>query len=92
MAPKTTSLSHYLRTPLTSIIGAVTSLRSFGNRMPPEDRRALLQLIDHRKSLVSSLPGLIACVYDVLKGSVRRRPTPTVRNACASFAASAITT
>ncbi len=40
------SLSHDLRTPLTSIIGAVTSLRQLGDKMTPADRSDLLQSID----------------------------------------------
>ncbi len=47
------SLSHDLRTPLTSIIGAVTSLREFGDKMPQEDRQDLLQSIDEEAGRLS---------------------------------------
>ena len=40
------SLSHDLRTPLASITAAVTSLRTLGEKMPPEDRDDLLASIE----------------------------------------------
>ncbi len=40
------SLSHDLRTPLASILGAVTSLRQLGASMPPETRADLLEAIE----------------------------------------------
>ncbi len=40
------SLSHDLRTPLSSILGAVTSLRSLGERMPKDTRDDLLAAIE----------------------------------------------
>lgn len=39
------SVSHDLRTPLASIIGAVTSVLSFGDGYKPEERRDLLETI-----------------------------------------------
>ncbi len=40
------SLSHDLRTPLASILGSVTSLRGYGERMPEADRDDLLAAIE----------------------------------------------
>jgi two-component system sensor histidine kinase KdpD len=40
------SISHDLRTPLATIMGAVTSLRQLGGRMSPESRDDLLQSIE----------------------------------------------
>jgi two-component system sensor histidine kinase KdpD len=47
------SLSHDLRTPLSSIMGAVTSLRQLGERMPPESRRDLLATIEEETARLS---------------------------------------
>ena len=40
------SLSHDLRTPLSSITGAVTTLRQLGDKMPASDRQDLLASIE----------------------------------------------
>lgn len=40
------SISHDLRTPLASILGAVTSLRELGDLMPPQARDELLEAIE----------------------------------------------
>jgi two-component system, OmpR family, sensor histidine kinase KdpD len=40
------SLSHDLRTPLSSIAGAATSLRAFGDKMSPSERLELLSSIE----------------------------------------------
>jgi two-component system sensor histidine kinase KdpD len=40
------SFSHDLRTPLTAILGAATSLRRDAERMGPDDRRALLDTVE----------------------------------------------
>jgi two-component system sensor histidine kinase KdpD len=40
------SVSHDLRTPLTAILGAATSLRRDGDRLAPDDRRELLDAIE----------------------------------------------
>jgi len=39
------SVSHDLRSPLASIVGAAESLMAYGENMPPEDRRSLQQSI-----------------------------------------------
>jgi two-component system sensor histidine kinase KdpD len=48
------SLSHDLRTPLASILGAVTSLRSLGERMPPDARDDLLAAIEEEAVRLSN--------------------------------------
>jgi two-component system sensor histidine kinase KdpD len=40
------SISHDLRTPLSSILGAVTSLRCYGSRMPADTQQDLLAAIE----------------------------------------------
>ncbi len=40
------SISHDLRTPLASIVGSITSLRRYGERMPAEARADLLEAIE----------------------------------------------
>jgi two-component system sensor histidine kinase KdpD len=47
------SLSHDLRTPLSSIMGAVTSLRQLGDKMPAESRRDLLATIEEETARLS---------------------------------------
>jgi two-component system sensor histidine kinase KdpD len=48
------SLSHDLRTPLASILGAVTSLRSLGERMPKDTRDDLLAAIEEETIRLSN--------------------------------------
>ncbi|MFO0990502.1 MAG: sensor histidine kinase KdpD [Hyphomicrobiales bacterium] len=48
------SLSHDLRTPLASILGAVTSLRSLGDRMPKDARDDLLVAIEEEAIRLSN--------------------------------------
>ncbi|WP_428406270.1 DUF4118 domain-containing protein [Methylocystis sp.] len=47
------ALSHDLRTPLTSITGAVTSLRELGEKIPLEDRKDLLLSIEEEARRLS---------------------------------------
>jgi two-component system sensor histidine kinase KdpD len=47
------SLSHDLRTPLSAIAGAATSLRSLGDRMKPEERVELLTSIEDETARLS---------------------------------------
>ncbi|MDR3373377.1 MAG: sensor histidine kinase KdpD [Ancalomicrobiaceae bacterium] len=56
------SLSHDLRTPLSSITGAVTSLRQLGDKMPAADRQDLLASIEEEASRLS---GFIANLLDM---------------------------
>lgn len=47
------SISHDLRTPLATILGAVTSLRSLGSQMPKESRTELLSAIEEETRRLS---------------------------------------
>jgi two-component system sensor histidine kinase KdpD len=47
------SISHDLRTPLASILGAVTSLRRYGEKMPEATRRDLLEAIEEEAGRMS---------------------------------------
>lgn len=47
------SISHDLRTPLSSIVGSVSSLRTLGERMSKEDRADLLMTIEEEASRLS---------------------------------------
>jgi len=47
------SLSHDLRTPLAAIMGAVTSLRQLGDKMPPSSHRDLLATIEEEAARLS---------------------------------------
>ncbi len=47
------SLSHDLRTPLSAIAGAATSLRSLGDKMSPEERLELLASIEDETARLS---------------------------------------
>ncbi|WP_313523752.1 sensor histidine kinase KdpD [Shinella sp.] len=47
------SISHDLRTPLATIMGAVTSLRQLGDQMEPESRDDLLQSVEEEGARMS---------------------------------------
>jgi two-component system sensor histidine kinase KdpD len=47
------SISHDLRTPLSTILGSVTSLREFGDKMPSEARSDLLLAIEEETERLS---------------------------------------
>ncbi|MGJ0507056.1 MAG: sensor histidine kinase [Methylocystis sp.] len=56
------SLSHDLRTPLASITAAITSLRSLGEKLPPDDRLDLMASIEEE---ATRLGGFIANLLDM---------------------------
>jgi two-component system sensor histidine kinase KdpD len=47
------SLSHDLRTPLASIVGSITSLRTLGDKMPKSDQSELLATIEEEAGRLS---------------------------------------
>ncbi|UXN71739.1 sensor histidine kinase KdpD [Devosia neptuniae] len=70
------SLSHDLRTPLASIIGAVTSLRQLGDKMPPESRADLLLSIEEE---AGRLNRFVANLFDMTRieaGMMKARREP----------------
>lgn len=58
------SLSHDLRTPLAAILGAVTSLRQFGDKLPPTDQEDLLSTIEDETRRLSRF---VANLLDMTK-------------------------
>ena len=58
------SISHDLRTPLSSVVGAVTSLRTLGDRMNAKDRDELLATIDEEAGRLSRF---VANLLDMTK-------------------------
>ena len=67
------SLSHDLRTPLASITGAVTSLRQFGDQMPPEDRRDLLASIEEEAGRLSRFVANMLDMSRIESGALKVR-------------------
>jgi two-component system, OmpR family, sensor histidine kinase KdpD len=53
------SISHDLRTPLASILGSVTSLKSLGDKMSAADRRELLTTMEEETERLSRFVGNI---------------------------------
>lgn len=64
------SISHDLRTPLATITGAVTSLKEFGDRMPGESRRDLLQSIEEEGERLSRFVGNLLDMTRIEAGAV----------------------
>ena len=58
------SISHDLKTPLSSIVGSVTSLRTLGDRMSKEDQTELLTTIEEEAGLLSRF---VANLLDMTK-------------------------
>lgn len=82
------SLSHDLRTPLSSIIGSVTSLRSFGDKMPASDRADLLATIDEEAGRLSRFVSNLLDMTRLESGAVKLRSDPVavaevIRDTCA---------
>jgi len=67
------SVSHDLRTPLTSISGAAETLLSQESRVSPEDRRHLLQAIDEESSRLSRLVEKILQITKIESGNIQAR-------------------
>ncbi|MCI4684235.1 sensor histidine kinase [Candidatus Rhodoblastus alkanivorans] len=80
------SLSHDLKTPLSSITGAVTALRELGDRMPAEDRRDLLASIEEEAGRLARFVANLLDMSRLESGAVKVRgdfldPTEIVRGA-----------
>ncbi len=80
------SLSHDLKTPLSSITGAVTTLRQFGDKMPAEDRRDLLASIEEEAARLSRFVANLLDMSRLESGAVKVRgdyldPAEIVRGA-----------
>ncbi|MDY0881585.1 sensor histidine kinase KdpD [Dongia soli] len=71
-----TSISHDLRTPLSSIIGSVTSLRSFGKSFDGETRDELLLTIQEEAERLNRFVGNILDMTKLESGSLRPKDGP----------------
>ncbi|MVA20638.1 DUF4118 domain-containing protein [Agrobacterium vitis] len=67
------SISHDLRTPLATITGAVTSLKEFGERMPVESRRDLLQSIEEEGERLSRFVGNLLDMTRIEAGALEAK-------------------
>jgi len=70
------SLSHDLRTPLTSITGAVTTLQRFGESMTPEKRRDLLDSIEEEAGRLARFIANLLDMSRIEAGALRPRREP----------------
>jgi two-component system sensor histidine kinase KdpD len=80
------SLSHDLKTPLSSITGAVTTLQQLGDKIPPESRRDLLASIEEETARLSRFVANLLDMSRLESGAVKVRadfldPTEIVRGA-----------
>jgi two-component system sensor histidine kinase KdpD len=67
------SLSHDLRTPLTSIMGAVTGLRQFGEKLSARDREDLLQSIEEEAGRLNRFVGNLLEMSRIEAGAIAPR-------------------
>ena len=67
------AMSHDLRTPLASITGAASTLRSQGDRLPPETRQELLDSISDESDRLSRLVGNLLDMTKFESGGVELR-------------------
>ncbi|MCW2272814.1 DUF4118 domain-containing protein [Rhodoblastus acidophilus] len=80
------SLSHDLRTPLSSITGAVTTLRQFGAQMPERDRDDLLASIEEETARLARFVANLLDMSRIESGALKLRrdyiePADSVRAA-----------
>ncbi len=79
------SISHDLRTPLASIVGSVTSLRTLGDRMSGSDRADLLATIEEEAIRLSRFVSNLLDMTRLEAGAIDiRRDWVDVRDAVAS--------
>ena len=82
------SISHDLRTPLSSIVGSVTSLRTFGDRMSQSDRDELLATIEEEAGRLSRFVSNLLDMTRLEAGAIDiRRDWVEVRDVVASAVA-----
>ena len=67
------AMSHDLRTPLASITGAASTLRSQGDRLPPETKQELLESISDEADRLSRLVGNLLDMTRFESGGVELR-------------------
>jgi two-component system sensor histidine kinase KdpD len=67
------AMSHDLRTPLASITGAASTLRSQGDRLPPETRQELLESISDEADRLGRLVGNLLDMTRFESGGVELR-------------------
>lgn len=79
------SISHDLRTPLASIVGSVTSLRTLGDRMSRSDRADLLATIEEEAGRLSRFVSNLLDMTRLEAGAIDiRRDWVDIRDAVAS--------
>jgi two-component system sensor histidine kinase KdpD len=66
------SLSHDLRTPLASILGAATSLRNYGESMPAGDRDDLLATVEEEASRLARFVSNLLDMTRIESGTLSR--------------------
>lgn len=67
------SISHDLRTPLASIVGSATGLRTLGEKMPEKDRSELLLTIEEEAARLSSFVSNILEMTKLEAGAIQIR-------------------
>ena len=80
------SLSHDLRTPLSSITGAVTTLRQLGDKIPASDRQDLLASIEEEAARLSRFVANLLDMSRIESGALKIRqdyvdPADVIRSA-----------
>src|SRR5215469_2242908 len=71
-----TSISHDLRTPLASILGALTSLRSYGEIYDPKTRDELMATIQSEAERLNRFIGNLLDMTRLESGAVALKPEP----------------
>jgi two-component system sensor histidine kinase KdpD len=71
-----TSISHDLRTPLASVLGALTSLRSFDDRYDPQTRRDLLDTAQEEAERLNRFVGNLLDMTKLEAGAIEIRRDP----------------
>ncbi|MFM2278210.1 MAG: hypothetical protein RLZZ444_441 [Pseudomonadota bacterium] len=67
------SISHDLRTPLATITGSVSTLRTFGDKMPPEARDDLLAVVEEESERLARFVGNLLDMTRIEAGTVDPR-------------------